>query len=217
LFKTALNSGEYSYFHLLSGVDLPLKNQNYIHSFFSKNQGKEFIGYVNWDVSDEIDRKVRRYHVFTKSFRIKNKLRSYYLRIIRYVFYSLQKVFGIKRNRYIVFKKGANWVSVTRSFVGFLIENEDLIEKIYQNTFCADEIFKQTLCWGSAFKNNIYDFKNITRGSLRLVNWKNNTIHNWENSDIEFLLKSEAIFARKFNDDHLDLAKVLMRKVVGDY
>lgn len=36
LFDEAYRRGEYSYYHLLSGVDMPLKTQNYIHRFFEK-------------------------------------------------------------------------------------------------------------------------------------------------------------------------------------
>ena len=39
LFDEAYRRGEYSYYHLLSGVDMPLKTQNYIHRFFEKNAG----------------------------------------------------------------------------------------------------------------------------------------------------------------------------------
>ena len=42
LFKSAV-SNRYEYYHLLSGVDLPLKSQDYIHNFFEKNAGTEFI------------------------------------------------------------------------------------------------------------------------------------------------------------------------------
>lgn len=36
LFDEAYRRGEYSYYHLLSGVDMPLKTQNYIHRFLKK-------------------------------------------------------------------------------------------------------------------------------------------------------------------------------------
>lgn len=34
LFETALKNGTYVYYHLLSGTDLPIKSQDYIHEFF---------------------------------------------------------------------------------------------------------------------------------------------------------------------------------------
>lgn len=36
----------HAYYHLISGVDLPLHCQTYIHQFFDKHQGVEFIGYA---------------------------------------------------------------------------------------------------------------------------------------------------------------------------
>lgn len=45
LLKFSFNKGRnYRYYHLLSGVDLPLKNQNEIHDFFKQYDGREFIG-----------------------------------------------------------------------------------------------------------------------------------------------------------------------------
>ena len=43
LFETALYNGPYAYYHLLSGVDLPIKTQDYIHEFFQKHAGKFFL------------------------------------------------------------------------------------------------------------------------------------------------------------------------------
>lgn len=45
LLETASMKGPYDYYHLLSGVDLPIKSQDYIHRFFEKNKGYEFVPY----------------------------------------------------------------------------------------------------------------------------------------------------------------------------
>lgn len=42
LFSWALESNDYSYFHLLSGVDLPLASNDEIYSFFEANPEKIF-------------------------------------------------------------------------------------------------------------------------------------------------------------------------------
>ena len=70
LLETASANGKYAYYHLLSGVDLPLKNQNYIHDFFDRHAGQEFVEY--WHSPEhqkDLDRKVSRYYLFTKSLR----------------------------------------------------------------------------------------------------------------------------------------------------
>ena len=43
LLETAFKQNTYAYYHLLSGVDLPIQTQDYIHSFFQINSGKEFV------------------------------------------------------------------------------------------------------------------------------------------------------------------------------
>lgn len=72
LFETALKNGPYAYYHLLSGADLPIKSQDYIHEFFHKNSGKEFVGF--WQDAAhqrDLERKVSRYYFFTQ--RLKDK------------------------------------------------------------------------------------------------------------------------------------------------
>lgn len=39
----AATKRKYDYYHLISGMDLPLKTQNEIHKFFEKHTGKEFV------------------------------------------------------------------------------------------------------------------------------------------------------------------------------
>lgn len=42
LLKTAIKNN-YSYYHLLSGVDMPIKSKKEIYNFFESNKGKEFV------------------------------------------------------------------------------------------------------------------------------------------------------------------------------
>lgn len=64
LLKEAIGNSHYSYYHLLSGVDLPIKSQNYIHDFFDKNQGLEFIDYSQ-EPSENYIKRVSKYWLFT--------------------------------------------------------------------------------------------------------------------------------------------------------
>ena len=38
---------KYEYYHLISGLDLPLKSQDEIHSFFEAHPGKEYLAFDN--------------------------------------------------------------------------------------------------------------------------------------------------------------------------
>lgn len=70
LFEEAANKDKYAYYHLLSGVDMPLKSQNEIHAFFNQHQGKEFVGYSTYDYHNEVERKINRFHLFPQDFRL---------------------------------------------------------------------------------------------------------------------------------------------------
>lgn len=47
LLNAAVGKGRYTYYHLLSGQDLPIKSQDRIHSFFDSCGGKEFVRFEN--------------------------------------------------------------------------------------------------------------------------------------------------------------------------
>lgn len=207
LFETAYRQGNYSYFHLLSGVDLPIKSQDYIHCFFKVNAGKEFIGYYQENAAKEIDRKMRRWHLFPNDFKNSNGISSLWKRVLRASFIRVQQLFGIYRNRHIPFKKGTQWVSLTADFISYLLQQKEMTRRIYSHTFCADEIFVQTICWNSPFRTRLYDTTDEGRGCMRMIGWEGNQIHDWEEKDFEYLMQSDALFARKFTSKHLDLVK----------
>ena len=52
LIDKALNTGNYEYFHLISGADFPLKKPEYIYDFFHNNYGKEFVHYQSLELPE---------------------------------------------------------------------------------------------------------------------------------------------------------------------
>lgn len=200
LFSAARSQGEFAYYHLLSGVDLPLKTQDYIHSFFEHNQGKQFVGYTEQILSELSYRKVHRYHIFSRSFRSRNLL----IRIIRAGCLRVQERFDIRRNESVEFKKGSNWISITTAFVDYILANREWIMSVFHHTFCGDEFFIQTLCWNSPFSAMIYDSMDDGRGCMRAIGWKDGCLHDWTAADYETLAASDALFARKFNSGDME-------------
>ena len=43
LLKSATNTEEYEYIHFMQGSDLPIKSQDDIHKYFSRNSGYQFV------------------------------------------------------------------------------------------------------------------------------------------------------------------------------
>ncbi|GGH32143.1 glycosyl transferase [Sphingobacterium alkalisoli] len=215
LFEWAAKNGGYTYYHLLSGVDMPLKSQDEIHAFCDKQQGKEFIGFSKGDINAQIERKVQRYHLFPRDFRDHKGFFGFSRRLLRYVYLRLQDLFGMKRNQHIEFKKGTQWVSVTHDFVTYILSEKAKVLHTYKNTFCSDEIFIQTLCWHSPFRDSVYDLNNEGNGCMRMIRWKANQIWDWENKDFDILMASDALFVRKFNSRNLEIVDKLLNKVTG--
>lgn len=201
LFKEAQKNGPYAYYHLLSGVDLPLKSQDYIHRFFEDNQGKEFIGYTLTEMTPEISRRMQRWHVFPKHFSRKRNIYSAF----RSIFLRCQELLGIKRNRQIVFTKGSQWVSITEQMVQYFISQEAWAQKTFSHTFVPDESVMQTLCWNSPFREKLYSTTSDGEGCMRCIGWKDNELIDWCSSDYKTLASSPALFARKFNSADIPL------------
>ena len=203
LFERAYENGGYLYYHLLSGVDLPLKPQDKIHEFFYRHQGLEFVGFCNGDAHErDIKRKVGRYYFFTK--RIKDKTWPYHQisSFFRNMMLNLQKPMGYPRTLEWQFKKGWNWVSVTHRFCGFLLEHRQEILKRFKYTLCADEIFLQTLLWNSEFRDKLYCADDPEKGSLRKIDWRRGSPYVWTENDWDELVSSDAMFARKFSSSN---------------
>ncbi|HAY3551992.1 beta-1,6-N-acetylglucosaminyltransferase [Elizabethkingia meningoseptica] len=214
LFEEALKVDEFLYYHLLSGVDIPLKKQDEIHAFFDQHNGKEFIGYSTYDYHNELERKVNRYHLFPKDFRLSPGIKSQVKRLIRYGSLKIQSITGYRRNTKIDFKKGTQWVSLTNDFIRYTISKKNEVLKTYQNTFCSDEIFIQTLCWNSSFRDQIFNYKDEGEGCMRMIGWKNGVLYDWEDKDYDILTHSKYLFARKFNSRNLEVVNRILHNIL---
>ena len=202
--KAASENEKYSYYHFLSGVDLPLKSQEYIHSFCLKNKGTEFIGFISdRDIEAEINRRMRRYHLFAERFKSKNIL----IWLIRKIFIKLQIWCGITRNKYINFKKGPQWCSITNDFVIFLLQQEKEILRIFAHTYAPDEFFIQAIAFNSGFCKRIYRYDEF-EGCLRFINWKDGVLRPFDIYDLANMFKSNKWFARKFDSQNVELLNI---------
>ena len=142
LFETALSHGPYAYYHLLSGTDLPIKSQDYIHAFFQQNAGKEFVGF--WQDAAhqrDLERKVFRYYFFTKRLKDKEHLLHGITALIRNLILAVQKISHYRRKQTFEFKKGGNWISITENAVKYLLQYKEIVLNRMKYTLCADEIF----------------------------------------------------------------------------
>ena len=215
LFLKAYEYGLYSYFHLISGVDLPIKTQDYIHTFFAKNKGKEFLG-ISTDNIKDVEYKVTKIHISTSFY----KLQRLWLRKILFFldksFALVQSIVGynvVKLDKNFSLSKGPNWVSVSNDFVGYLLTKELECMTIYKHSVCPDEIFIQTVLHNSHFKDKLYDVVDEYKGCMRLIDWKRGNPYIFNKNDFNEIMSSDRLFARKFDEKDLKIVDMIFEKL----
>lgn len=194
LLKQAKANCSYDYYHLLSGVDMPLKNQEYIHDFFDNNPSLE---YVTCEYSDEWLHRFKYYHFFRGIQRKRGSIIGKILTGGDLISIQIQKILRVNRLKNKQFKiyKGSQWFSVTNDFVSYLLSREEDIDRLIQFSLCADESFIQTIIMDSPFK------KSLAGTNLRLIDWKRGEPYTFQITDKDELMNSEMLFARKFDED----------------
>ena len=201
LLKEAMKQGEYSCFHLISGVDLPLKDANTIYNFFEAHSGTEFIHLCTEEFceSDSVQDRARlNYFLQEKAGRGSN-----FLSYVQKVGLIVQKVVGVDRRKKIgkPVVCGSQWFSITQSLAKYVLEQESWIIEHFHNTLIPDEMFLQTLVGGTPFADHLYlpAGRGSYRSCMRYVDWKRGNPYVFRSEDFDDLIGSPYLFARKFD------------------
>lgn len=212
LFKASAAQEKYAYYHLLSGMDLPLHSQEYIHAFFDKYAGYEFFTFTGEEIYRRVNPKIRfQYYYCFQDILCSKILKKCLLKIQNGMLLPIQKELKVNRlrNCNIEIGYGANWASVTDDFVRYLLKYENEIKHMYQKSFCCDEIYKHTLLLNSPFRKRIFipdgvrDRQEDRQGNLRYINWWAGSPKVWTMKDQDELknaMNRGYLFSRKFDE-----------------
>lgn len=213
----AATKRKYDYYHLISGMDLPLKTQNEIHKFFEKHTGKEF---VHFGSNEDARKRCQYYWLYQEALgsvanagvskKVCNKLRTLSIFVQRLIDIDRVKKYGIYENVAV----GSQWFSISDSLAHYVVSKEREILKCYKNTYCCDEVFLQTLVKNSSYKNNLYSYAvDDYHANMRDIDWKRGRPYTWRNTDFDELMKSDYLFARKFDEqiDNQIIDRIYMR------
>lgn len=221
LLQEATKQG-YDYYHLLSGMDLPLCSQKEMHKFFEENEGKEFVRFWAESFPEKCYDWIRLYHPLQKYLRIgKNPKLNSMLEKTAAVLDKVQKVFGVDRlkKENISFQKGATWFSITNQFANLVVEKKDWIYKVFRSTRSSDEIFLQTILNNSEYLEKRFEITYETDGltGLRYIDWKRGKPYIFRKGDYDELLNCGFLFARKFNMSvDREIVELLYKKIIND-
>lgn len=216
LFEEAFKKNKYSYYHLLSGVDLPLQSSEYIYNFFENNPNKIFITNVDDDIyyRNKIYRRIKYKHLFPniseRSF--KSSVLKILIRKYRRIEEVIQKIIGIDYRKKYKIGNGyaSNWLSLDDDTVEILIKDIPNIKKIYKNTLITDELFipiflkKNNLEYKIYHQNKWNGLKGEFQGNLRYINWWDGSPHTWTDSkediaQLDYAIETGHLFSRKFD------------------
>lgn len=210
LLEKAANYDTYDYYHLLVGVEFPLKTQDKIHQFFAENRGKEFIGF---DHRQGFENRIKYYYFWKKYSRDCDTLWKKMLLHTGRALVKLQKIIGVNRLKHVpeYYHKGyANW-SITDGLARLFLEHSREIMKACRWSYCADEVCFHTILYHSVFFNNVYDPVDEYHSVMRITTWQD-AKNQFHPEDIPMLLKSGRLFARKFDDEKaMDSITTLIR------
>ena len=124
---------------------------------------------------------------------------------------NIQKKRGIDRQLYC----GANWYSITHDLAEeFCMHRKEIINKVrwsISSDECVLQTFYRLMAKGSyeLFDDNIDEYDH--RAAMREIDWHRGKPYVWRDEDFDFLINSEMMFARKF-DERID-AQIIKRIV----
>lgn len=210
LLKEAIKT-EHSYYHLLSGMDLPLKKQNEIHDFFEMYNGLEFVDEDYESIDDSILERIRYYHFLCDK---KGKRYQYVKTKIRDIQQNLLGINRIRKYENVCFQKGRNWFSITHELAVWVVKKEKWIKKVFGNSSCGDEMFLQTVVRNSAFAKKICNHVTMPEvPDTRYIDWGRGEPYVFREYDYLELKNAPGLFARKFD---IDLDKNIIEKICSD-
>ena len=194
---------EHAFYHLLSGVDLPLKTQKEIRAYFDAHAGEEFVSFERETAKpDVVEGRIGRWHWR----RPVNPLLKKFNRRLAPLSVFLQQKLGVNRirNAPVVFQKGGVWFSITHALARYVVEQMPRYRAYYRCSSCADEIWLQTLVANSPFmeRRAYVGWDDEMSATMRYVDWSGggSSPRTLTSADYDMLLESGMLFARKFDD-----------------
>ena len=217
LLKEALKS-KHIYYHMLAGVDLPIKNIHEINAFYNKNSGKQFIRFFSEKKANE---EYNKRYGFKNIFRDKFGKRNSVWKVLNKVTFTAQKILNIRDGSLDEkFFLGASSWDITEELAKDIIKHEKEIEKSYKWTSCCDEVFLQTFIYKTKYWEQLWvpysKEGNGMMANMRFIDFADEhrgSPHTIQKNDIEMLMESGLNFARKFDMKYEDAIEELEKNL----
>lgn len=221
MMREALKHKDVGYMHLITGQCMPAKSMMYIHDFFEKNNGTEYIETALMPQTADHGltyKRVNNYHLHDFFNPRSKKARDVFFKNVNTAFRKLQgalKMIGIYRrypSRYIPVYTGSAWWSLSYAACKYVVDYVDAhkdFHRRFRYTQFVDEMFIQTVIMSSPFKDKVVNY------NLRYIDFPHgqSSPEDLTMKHVPELNKPDVIFARKFTDKSKELIDYLDKKV----
>lgn len=211
LFRKATSS-YHSYYHVISGADLPLMTQNEIHELL-KEPECEYIHFTANPMPAEFLARVDYYYFFQEY--VKYKKVGLIFKILEKISISIQKVIGVHRyDGSFVLQKGCNWVTITHDCVLYILSQKDFIKRVFKFSYIPDEMFIQTAIANSKYMSRVWkkSYTDDMTDCLRYIDWDRGLPYTFTNEEYGELIQSRCLFARKFS---LNIDRTIVERIAN--
>lgn len=193
----------HSYYHFVSGVDIPLLTQDGIHEFFDKAPVCNYIALNDRAcLAQDFLHRIRYFRPFQNVIGRVTPTSPVYIKIIgrieEYIL-NVQRLVGINRirsNPYILYK-GSSWFSITHECALYLCSQKKAVIRYFGSSMGADEVFLQTMVMNSEYADT------VCSNNLRYIDWSEGDLPGAPKtlcmSDYDSIISSGKVFARKFS------------------
>lgn len=184
------SSTKYDYINLLSGQDYPLKSTHEIHAFLEQNPDKAFMHTLSVATEwQEAIPRVTKYHLSNFQFSGRHTVE-------KYINFLLPKR---KMPNNLIPVGRSQWFTITSKHVEYIVsylQQNKNVKRFFELTWGSDEIVFQTILYNSIFQNE------MVNDNLRYIDWSegNASPKTFKIDDLQTLLSSGKLFARKFNE-----------------
>lgn len=180
----------FNYVNLLSAQDYPLVATNTIHQFLENNPNKAFTEFylVETEWQEAIFR-LKKYHLTNHQFKGNQWVEKWMNKLLP----------ERKMPQNLVPVGRSQWFTITgthaKYIVNYLNKYKD-VQRFFDLTWGSDEIVIQTILFNSPYRQD------MVNNNLRYIDWSEGkpSPKTFSIADLDTLLKSGKLFARKFND-----------------
>lgn len=204
LFESALKHGPFYYYHIISGVHLPIRPMKQINEFYERYSGYEIM-HILEKCKGRNNIKLGRFNIGIKNFKHKQSWVQRLVQLNWVILIKFQKIFGIFNNPNADYVKSENWLSLTQDAVSYIVNHKNTIIKKYFYTLCGDEYFIATELTNANFK-----IFNSNKLLYQVWNGESPTILTMD--DYNQIINSDCLFARKFSSSNIEIVDALSRQ-----